>query len=128
MFYIRYFGALIYDGIILIALFFLFTTACLFCRHGTAIPPASLWYQLTLLFIIYGYYFLSYRRGGQTIGMRAWHIKLVSLKESENQLSKKQTQARFFLIIPAFICAIVRIKSPMKLLKDWTKSHIIRIY
>lgn len=122
MFYLRYLGALLYDGIILTALFIAFTALCLFYRHGVAIPPGSIPYQLSLLLIIYGYYFLSYRRGGQTIGMRSWHIKLIPLTA---QLSNKQILARLILTIPAFIFAMIRIKSPMKLLKGWTQSQII---
>lgn len=123
MFYILYIGALLYDGIILVALCFFVTAFCLLCRHGHAIPSASLWYQLALLLIVFGYYFVSYQRGGQTIGMRAWHLKLVSVNA---RLSKNQIVTRFFLIIPACVYGLLRIKSPGQLLRDWTQSYIIR--
>lgn len=125
MFYIRYVGALIYDGMILLALFFLFTLICLFFRHGAAIPPSSITYQLTLVLILCGYYFISYQKGGQTVGMRAWHLKIISL--TTKNLSKKQILARFFLITPAVILSIVIIKSPMALLKHWTQSQVISV-
>ena len=121
MFYIRYIGALLYDGIILIALCFFFTALCLVCRSGRSIPPASLWYQLALFFLAFGYYFISHLRAGQTIGMRAWHLKLVSLK---GNLSKKQILMRFLLTIPACIYGLLRIKSPGQSLKNWTESFI----
>ncbi len=124
MFYVRYFGALVYDGMVLAALFIIFTALCLLYRHGVAIPPGAIAYQLSLLFIIYGYYFQSYRHGGQTIGMRAWHLKIVSLA---THLNKKQILARLLLVFPAYIFSILRIKNPMRLLKGWTKSQIIQV-
>ena len=125
MFYIRNMAAVIYDGMILLTLFFLFTALCLCYRHGIIIPSGSVWYQLSLLCIIFGYYFLSYRNGGQTIGMKAWRLRLVSLK---THLSSKQILARFFLIIPAFLYAMIRFKNPWVLLQEWTQTDIIRIW
>jgi uncharacterized RDD family membrane protein YckC len=123
MFCIRYLGALIYDGIILVALFILLTAICLLFRHGVAIPPASQWYQLLLVSILYGYYFLSYQQGGQTIGMKAWHLRLISL---DNQtIRNKQILARFFLGIPAVVLAIFCLKSPMRILRKWTGSELV---
>ena len=122
MFYIRYLGALMYDAIILVALFIFLTSLCLLFRHGMAISPNSQWYRLLLVSILYGYYFLSYQQGGQTIGMRAWHLKLVSL--NKHSIDNRQIVARFFLGVPAFIVAVFFIKSPMRLLKKWTKSEI----
>lgn len=124
MFYIRYIGAFIYDGIILLALFFLFTTLCLCYRHGVAVPPSSAWYQLSLIFIFFIYYFLSHRHGGQTIGMRAWRLKLVSINR---HLSWKQIVARFILWAPALICGVLSVKRSRRLLNDWTGSQIIRL-
>lgn len=123
MFYIWYIGALLYDGIMLVALFFFFTALCLLCRDGKAIPSASLWYQLALLLLIFGYYFISYQRGGQTIGMRAWHLKLVSV---DPFLSKKQILTRLFLTVPACVYGLLQLKNPAQLLRDWTQSYMIR--
>lgn len=122
MFYIRYIGALFYDGIILTAVFFFFTALCLISHHGIAIPPASLWYQMSLLLLFSSYYFLSYQRGGQTVGMRAWHLMLVS---TTSRVSKQQIIMRFFLMIPACLCGILCFNKPQQLLKNWTKSYII---
>lgn len=121
MFYIRYIGALLYDAVILVALCFFFTALCLVCRNGKAIPPASLWHQFALFFLAFGYYFISQLRGGQTIGMRAWRLKLVSVGV---HLRKKQILARFFLTIPACVYSLLRTKSPGQVLKNWTESYI----
>lgn len=73
---IKYLGALIYDLIILLALCFALTAVILLFRQGQAIPPETLWYQLALLVQALIYYFTSIKFGGQTIGMRAWGIRV----------------------------------------------------
>ncbi|WP_133128321.1 RDD family protein [Legionella nagasakiensis] len=124
MYFIRYLGALIYDALVLLTLFMVFTALCLLGRHGKAIHPGTYWYQLSLLSIIYYYYFLSYRYGGQTIGLRAWKLKLVS---HTFPLKQKQILARFLLTIPALFYGAASLKNPRTILKHWTKCHIMTV-
>jgi len=124
MYYIRYFGAQIYDVFILVALFFAYTAACLMVRHGLAIPPHSHWYQASLFAIVYLYYIGSYQSCGQTIGMRSWHTRLISL---DKPLRQKQILGRFFLSLPALVWALVRCTTPGKVLRQWTKSEIVML-
>lgn len=42
----------------------------------------SWWYRLWLLAVVGGYYVLSWRFGGQTIGMRAWRLRLVDANQN----------------------------------------------
>ncbi|MCX7117219.1 MAG: RDD family protein [Legionellales bacterium] len=125
MFYLRYIGSLIYDAFVISALFFIATALCLALRQGTTIAPKTLWYQLILLAIFFGYYLLSYQRGGQTIGMRAWRLQVVST--DLKALSKRQILSRFVLALPAGIYALFRLQNPIQILNRWTKSDIIRI-
>ncbi len=37
----------------------------------------GLWFQSGWVLTIVGFYWLFWRRAGQTVGMRAWHLKLV---------------------------------------------------
>ncbi|MFL0804527.1 MAG: RDD family protein [Agarilytica sp.] len=37
----------------------------------------GLWFQSGWVITIVGFYWLFWRRAGQTVGMRAWHLKLV---------------------------------------------------
>ncbi|RUQ90411.1 RDD family protein [Legionella septentrionalis] len=124
MFVFRYFASLFYDFIILSALFFIFTLCCIFLRSGHGIPPATLWYQTALLILAYSYYALSCRFGGQTIGMRAWNIKLIFL---HGRFTHRQLITRLLLIIPAFSLRIIGFKKPDLLLQKWTKSQIISV-
>jgi uncharacterized RDD family membrane protein YckC len=78
----RRFAALVYDALLLAALLVIFTTALVMLFTRSAILPetAGLWvylYRAALLAIIIGYYVLNWTRSGQTLGMRAWHLRAV---------------------------------------------------
>jgi uncharacterized RDD family membrane protein YckC len=79
----RRLAALVYDALLLAALLVFYTFGALIFTHGTAIVPASAgaWvylYRAGLVLIIAGYYVLNWLRSGQTLGMRAWHLKVVT--------------------------------------------------
>ncbi len=73
-------AALLYDLFPLLGLW----AACAFIAallNGGAPAPGSLAAHAlfaALLLVSAGYYLLSWRRGGQTIGMRAWRLRLVA--------------------------------------------------
>ncbi|MGQ0428354.1 MAG: RDD family protein [Gammaproteobacteria bacterium] len=78
----RRLAALLYDALILAALLFVATMLWLPFTGGEAITPqAQGWvayvYRAWLFLVVFGYYGLSWTRGGQTLGMRAWRIRLV---------------------------------------------------
>jgi uncharacterized RDD family membrane protein YckC len=79
----RRLAALLYDSFLLIALLMVFTGGALFFTHGVAVLPdtAGAWvyvYRAGLVLIIAGYYVINWLRSGQTLGMRAWHLRAVS--------------------------------------------------
>jgi uncharacterized RDD family membrane protein YckC len=125
MFAIKYFGSLLYDVIILTVLFFAYTALALILNNNKAIPPETLWYQLSLLSLLFLYYFLSMRNGGQTIGMKAWRLKLVD--KMNTHLSSRQILARFLAFIPAHIASFFCLKWSYSLLNQWTNSNLIDI-
>ena len=45
--------------------------------HGGRIPPGTLWYQAYLGIVAFAYYGVSWKLGGQTIGMKAWRLRMV---------------------------------------------------
>jgi uncharacterized RDD family membrane protein YckC len=78
----RRFAALVYDALLLVALVVIFTTALVMLLARAAIVPetAGIWayvYRGALLAIIVGYYVVNWTRSGQTLGMRAWHLRAV---------------------------------------------------
>ncbi len=78
----RRLAALLYDSVLLAALLVIFTSAAVFLNHSVAVEPATAgaWtyaYRAGLVAIIAGYYLLNWTRSGQTLGMRAWHLRAV---------------------------------------------------
>ncbi|MEP6549182.1 MAG: RDD family protein [Gammaproteobacteria bacterium] len=79
----RRFAALLYDGLLLAALLVIFTSGAVFLNHRVAVEPktAGAWfylYRAGLLAVIVGYYLVNWLRSGQTLGMRAWHLRAVA--------------------------------------------------
>jgi uncharacterized RDD family membrane protein YckC len=79
----RRLAALLYDAILLAALLMIFTGGALVFTHGAAVVPATAgaWvypYRLGLIGVIAAYYLFNWLRSGQTLGMRAWHLRAVS--------------------------------------------------
>ncbi|ASQ44899.1 RDD family protein [Legionella clemsonensis] len=117
----RYIAAQIYDSFILTALSFGFTAICLLTTHGMAIAPATKWYQYSLLTLFIGYYLTSIRHGGQTIGMRAWRLQLIS---DNGKLNWWQAAGRLILVLPALAGGLLRFRNPQQLLYRWTKTRL----
>jgi uncharacterized RDD family membrane protein YckC len=76
-------AALIYDSLLLAALLMVFTAAAMFFTHGQPLlyETAGAWvylYRAGLVAVIGAYYLINWMRSGQTLGMRAWHLRTVS--------------------------------------------------
>ncbi|ROR32888.1 RDD family protein [Inmirania thermothiophila] len=72
----RRLGAALYDGLLLLALWF-FATLALMPFTGGAIPPGDLRYEAYLVAVGGLFFVYFWSRGGQTLGMRAWRLRLV---------------------------------------------------
>jgi len=98
------FAALLYDAFPIIALWMAVGALALGITQGQMDPrhPPML-YQFALLSTTAVYFIFSWTRGGQTIGMRAWRLKLVS---SQHSRSITITQALLRLTV-AFISLTV---------------------
>ncbi len=76
-------AALLYDCLLLAALLMIFTAGALFFTHGAAVlrETAGPWvylYRAGLVAVIAAYYVLNWIHSGQTLGMRAWHLRVVT--------------------------------------------------
>lgn len=68
-------ASFLYDSLLLIALFFVFTTAVVLANDGQSIAHPLFYFGL---WIIGGVFFDGFwRHGGQTLGMRAWNLQMV---------------------------------------------------
>ncbi len=76
---IRRLAALTYDWVLLIGVLFGATAMVLMFRGGQALPPHSVWYSSYLIGIGAVFFSGFWAHGGQTLGMRAWQIKVVSV-------------------------------------------------
>lgn len=98
----RRLAALIYDSLLLAALLTIYTAALVFARGGALTEQsAGAWwyvYRAGEVVVIAGYYVLNWTRSGQTLGMRAWHLRAVS--DSGGPL-------RFAPAVLRFLCGLV---------------------
>jgi uncharacterized RDD family membrane protein YckC len=72
----RRIAACVYDLLLLAAVWMLTTLIVVGLQGGQAIRPGALGYQLLLLGVAAAFYVSCWMRGGQTLGMRAWRIRL----------------------------------------------------
>lgn len=94
----RRFACMMYEGVLLFAVVFLasylFDTLtqsrqALMFRHGR---------QFVIFLAIGVYFIMSWRRGGQTLPMRTWHIRLV--RRDGTRAAVPQLAARYILMWP----------------------------
>ncbi|MBS0575337.1 MAG: RDD family protein [Proteobacteria bacterium] len=73
--------AMVYDLLPLVAIWFVVATVDYLARGMHEVRPGSIaaWFELALLWLATGAYFVvSWRRGGHTVGMRAWRLKVLA--------------------------------------------------
>lgn len=77
--FFRRLAAIAYDIFLLLALLFVATLAVLPLNDGEAFTSAQYFYPVYLLAVSFLFYAWFWTHGGQTLGMRAWKIKLLTL-------------------------------------------------
>jgi uncharacterized RDD family membrane protein YckC len=100
----RRLAAMFYDGLLLVALWFVVTALLLAVSGGhMADPDRPLWLlytlRVSLLLVTFVFFAGFWTNGGQTLGMRAWRLKLTSA--SGDPVSWKQALWRFAAAIPS---------------------------
>jgi uncharacterized RDD family membrane protein YckC len=73
-------AAIVYDAFPLLGIWFACGVLGVLLAGGRAPEPGTpgAWIQFVLLLgATYAYFLLSWRRGGQTLGMRAWRLRLL---------------------------------------------------
>lgn len=74
--FLRRFLAGAYDLLLLAALLMVLGIAVLILRGGAEIPSGTLWWQALVLSCCSLFYAGFWARGGQTLGMRTWRLKV----------------------------------------------------
>ena len=72
-------AAICYDLLLLTGLVMVLTLALVLFRGGEAVPPASRWYEASLLAAHFAFFGISWTRGGQTLGARAWKLRVTAM-------------------------------------------------
>ena len=98
---LRRFAAIFYDSLLLLSLWFFATLILLPFSSGEAISSDNLVYPLYLYSIGYLYFAWQWIHGGQTLGMRAWHIKLVA--DNQAAVTWRNTLSRYLLATLSFL-------------------------
>ena len=73
--------ALVYDLLIVVAIVMVVGLLCQLATGGQLIHTVGkadvpVWYQLLQALVVMAYFISSWRRGGQTVGMRPWRIRV----------------------------------------------------
>lgn len=93
----KHFAAFIYDIFPIVGLFLVTSMIILLFRNGVEVEMHSPWLRALLIFEVAFYYIYSWKVGGQTLGMRAWKIKIFPINDHQIQISWEQATFRFFI-------------------------------
>ena len=94
-------AAISYDSLLLFSLFFMATMILILFTKLESIESNNIVYDLYLLLIAYLYFVWHWVNGGQTLGMRSWHIKLI--KHGNDPLKWRDVTVRFCLALLSLI-------------------------
>lgn len=65
-----------YDALVVAGILMLTSLAVIAARDGAAVPSGSLGYQAFIVLQVAAYFTAFWSRGGQTVGMRAWRLRV----------------------------------------------------
>ena len=101
----RRIAAMTYDAFAVLALLFFCTLPLVIALQGQAIAAENPFYFGYLLVCAYFYFGISWTRGGQTLGMRAWKIKVVkNIAGKDTDLSALDALQRFVFAALSWMC------------------------
>ena len=75
----RRLGAIVYDGLLVIALLFLGTVPFIAVRGGEPVEAGELPYQLAMIVIAWLFFVGFWTRSGRTLGMQSWRLQLETM-------------------------------------------------
>lgn len=75
---LRTLAAMLYDSFAVIAIWMIATLLILPLTGGEAVTAGNILYQLLLLALAWTYLAWSWLAAGQTLGMRAWRLRLIA--------------------------------------------------
>ena len=92
---IRRVAAMLYDGLLVLALLFLSTLPFIAVRGGEPVDASeNLLYRTVLAVIIYGFFIGFWTYSGRTLGMQSWRLQLETM--DGGKISISTATIRFF--------------------------------
>ncbi len=99
---LRRVAALLYDSLLVAALLMLATVPYVVLTDGAAVPHwVRVLFQTYLLAVMFGFFSWFWLHGGQTLGMRAWRLRVVS--RDGGPIRPGQALARFGWALPSLL-------------------------
>ncbi len=95
-------AAIVYDTLAVIGIWFVVGGIVVGLHHGEAIPVQTPWFTALLLAATYAYFAFCWHRGGQTLGMKSWRIRVVD-SASAAPISWRQTLVRFAVALVSWM-------------------------
>jgi uncharacterized RDD family membrane protein YckC len=97
---VRILAAIVYDFLLLVAVFFFATAILLPFNGGKAFSQQQIFYPCYLLAVAFGFYGWFWTHGGQTLGLRSWKMKV--LTENRYPITWMQAFIRFITSLFSF--------------------------
>lgn len=95
---LRRIGAMMYDGLLILALMFITTLPFIAIREGQPVESDENWlYRVALVLVIYLFFVGFWTRSGRTLGMQSWRLQLEKLDGGDVTLGA--ATVRFFAAI-----------------------------
>lgn len=101
---LRRVSAALYDGLLLAGLMMVAGALAVLVHGGEAIDDGNLYFRLYLLAVPCGFFLWFWTHGGQTLGMRAWRMRVIS--ESGSELGPAQALVRLPLAALSWLSVI----------------------
>ncbi len=97
----RILAVMFYDSMVLLSILFVASLMAVIINNGEAISQGNLFFIAYLITVSWLFYSWFWTHGGQTIGMRAWRVYLLS--EQQNNVSWRQATLRFTAALLSWI-------------------------
>lgn len=101
---LRRLASMLYESLLLVAVMFLAGFLFVGLTLGSTAPLARVVFQIYLLCVVAAYFVWFWLRGGQTLAMKTWHLRLVSADESP--LTLRRAILRFVLALPSTLLGV----------------------
>jgi uncharacterized RDD family membrane protein YckC len=132
--------AMVYDWLAVIALMMLATVVALITinilsSYGLVTIPSGMepssylnqswWFQIVLLLVVWLFYGWFWYDGGQTLGMRAWRLMLISADESPLTLKRTMLRALYSILGVGNLLVLLQPSKKLSLQDRLTATQVV---